>query len=109
MGLRMSTTAPRNGEYTLLATDFTPEVMLWVRPLRSREMMERDSTTNTTTVSVRRDRRDLGTPGRLDDPSARGRGDQHPLECFELFETLPSADGDAVERITGHHDGHTRL
>ena len=51
------------GEKIALATDFTPEVRPWVRPFRSRETMVREATTSTITVSVRRDRRDLGTQG----------------------------------------------
>ena len=43
MGSMTSSTALRNGENTLFATDFTPEVMPCVRPLRSSEMIERDS------------------------------------------------------------------
>src|ERR1700722_7218969 len=109
MGLSTSLTAPRSGENTLFATDFTPDVMPCVRPLRSSEMMERDNTTRTTTVNVRRDRRDLGTPGRPDDPSACGRGDEHSLERFELFETLAGADRHAVQRVPRHHNGHPRL
>src|ERR1700722_11675294 len=109
MGSMTPLTAPRTGENTLFPPDLIPDVMPWVRPLRSSEMMERDSTTKTTTVNVRRDRRDLGTRGRPDDPSACGRGDQHPLECFELFETLAGTDRHAVQRIPGHHNGHPCL
>ena len=41
----MSLTALRSGENTPFAADFTPEVTLCVRPLRSSETMESDNTT----------------------------------------------------------------
>src|SRR3984957_12674536 len=109
MGSMTSSTAPRKGENTLFAPDVTPEVMPCVRPLRSSEMIERDNTPSTTTVSVRRDRRDLGTPWRPGDPSACGRGDQHPFERFELFEALSGADRHTVQRVPGHPDGKAAL
>src|ERR1700740_2934707 len=90
------------------ATDLRPEVTLCERPLRSSEIRERETTTRTMTVSVRRDRRDRATQEKPD-ASARGGGDQHPLERFELFEALAAAHSDAVQRVAGHHDGHTRL
>src|ERR1700733_10544795 len=106
MGLMMSSTPWRNGAYTSLATDFTPEVRLWVRPLRSREMRESETTTRTTTVSVRRDRRDRATQEQPVAASAGRGGDQHPLQRVELFQALAAAHGDAVQRVPSHHDGH---
>src|SRR5579864_2405593 len=91
-----------------LATDLMPDVRLCVRPLRSSEISESETTTRTTTVSVRRDRRDLATQEKSDTSASRG-GDQHPLEGFELLQALPAAHGDAVQRVAGHHDGHPRL
>src|SRR5580700_12230644 len=90
------------------ATDLIPEVRLWVRPLRSSEISESETTTRTMTVSVRRDRRDLATQENSDTSARRG-GDQHPLQRFELFQALAAADGDAVQRVAGHDDGHPRL
>src|SRR6516164_591576 len=92
----------------LLATDFTPEVRLCVRPLRSSEISESEMTTRTMTVSVRRDRRDRTTQEEPD-TSARGGGDEHPLQRFELFQALAAAHGDAVQRVPGHHDRHPGL
>src|SRR5271169_5329244 len=92
-----------------LATDFTPEVRLCVRPFRSSEMRESETTTRMMTVSVRRDRRDRATQREPVDTSARRGGDQHPLQRFELFQALAAADGDAIERVPGHHDRHAGL
>jgi hypothetical protein len=63
IGLMMSRTRLAQRREDVVRHRLHPEVRLWVRPLRSSEMMESESTTSTTTVSVRRDRRDLGHPG----------------------------------------------
>src|SRR5271163_2672157 len=97
------------GEKMPLATDFTPDVRPCVRPFWSREMMVREATTSTINVSVRRDRRDLGTQGRPAEGSAGRGGDQHPFERFEFLEALATADGHAVEGIAGDDDGHPGL
>ena len=41
--------------------------------------------------------------------SARGGGDEHPLEGVELLEALAAPDGHAIQRVTGHHDRHAGL
>src|ERR1700733_1736930 len=105
----MSSTPWRNGAYTSLATDFTPDVALWVRPLRSSEMRDSDRTRRMMTVRVRRDRRDRATQEKPVDRSARGGGDQHPLQRIKLFQALAASDGDAVQRVAGDHNGHARL
>src|SRR6202050_5763980 len=109
MGMMMSSTPWRNVAYQPLAPDFTPEVRLWVRPLRSSEMRDSETTTRMMTVRVRRDRRDRGTQEKPVDRSARGGGDQHPLQRFELLQALAAADGNAVQGGPGHDDWHDRL
>src|ERR1700734_885389 len=92
-----------------LAIDFTPDVRLWVRLFWASEMRESERTTRTMTVRVRRDRRDRATQEKPVDRSASGSGDQHPLQGFELFQALTAADGDTVQRVAGHNDGHAGL
>src|SRR5580692_6673048 len=104
-----SSTPWRSGAYTSLAADLIPEVRLCVRPLRSNEMSDSDTTTRMMTVSVRRDRRDRATQEKPVDTSARGGGDQHPLQRIEFFKALTAAYGHTVERVAGHHDRHARL
>src|SRR5487761_1767520 len=91
-----------------LASDLTPEVRKWAFPVWSRVMIVTDSSTSTTSVvRLRRDRLGFATdvPGR----SACGGGDQDALEGLELLQALPTADGDAVQRIACHHDRHAGL
>src|ERR1700677_2502025 len=109
MGLMTSSTPCRKGAYTSLATDFTPDVRLWVRVFWSSEIRDSDRTMRTMTVRVRRDRRDRGTLGKPVVRSASGSGDQHPLQRFELFQALTTTDGNAVQGVPGHDDRHPRL
>src|SRR5208283_3524761 len=93
----------RTGAKASEATDFTPEAMRWNPPRASSVMMVTEASTNkSNVVRGRRDRRGIGR-------SARRRGDEDLLEGLELLEALPTAYGDAVEGIAGHHDGHTGL
>src|SRR5580692_1688237 len=103
----MSLKPERNGEKTSVATDLMPDVRLWPLPLASSVMIVTESSTRTTSVvRVRRDRLGLATPGSLADRLAGRGGDQHPLQGLELLQALAAADGHAVQRVAGHHDGH---
>src|SRR5580692_1279864 len=109
MGLMTSSTPCRSGAYTSLATDLIPEVRLWVRLFWSSEISDNERTRRTMTVRVRRDRRDRATQEKPVDRSASRSGNQHPLQGFELFQALTAADGDTIQRVAGHDDGHAGL
>src|ERR1700722_3551675 len=106
----MSSTPVRTGEKASAAVDFTPEVMRWNPPRASRVMMVTEASSNRSrVVRGRRDRRALATGDVPSGCSAGRGGDEDLLEGLELLEALATADGDAVEEIAGHHDGHARL
>src|SRR5664280_1408050 len=100
----------RTGAKASEATVLTPEVMRWNPPRASREMMVTAANTRMSSgVRGRRERRGDATSTEPSGRSASRGGDQDLLEGLELLETLPASDGHAVQRITGHHDGHAGL
>src|SRR6185437_13055476 len=106
----MSSTPARNGENTSVPTDLIPDVRVCPFPLASRVMMVTEMSSRTTrVVSVRRDRLGRGTPRFRTGRSAGRGGDEHPLERLELLQALAAADGHAVQRVSGHHQGHAGL
>src|SRR5665213_1719302 len=110
MGSTTALTPDRTGEKASVATERTPEVTTWKPPRASRVMMvTAASTRSRSVVRGRRERRGGATSLRTPRRSAGRGGDEDLLQCLELLEALPTADGHAIEWVACHHDGHARL
>src|SRR6202790_4467962 len=106
----MSSTPERTGAKASEATVLTPEVIRWNPPRASSVMMVSEARTRIKrVVRGRRERRGGATGAEPSGRSARRRGDEDLLEGLELLEALPTAYGDAVEGVAGHHDRHAGL
>src|ERR1700730_14222203 len=106
----MPSTPDRTGAKASAATDLTPDVTRWNPPRASRVMMVTEArTSRIKVVGGWRNLRDFATGDGSPCRSASRRGDEDLLEGLELLEALPTAYGDAVEGVAGHHDRHPRL